>query len=210
MQAADQWVVAQGRTALSITLAPGQSIFVVFQRKTTQVGTKEDRTKGRVPRQLLAEIPGDWRVQFDTAYGGPATPVLFSQLVTWDQHPNDAIRYYSGRAVYSHQFSIPPITGHQPVYLTIDSIFNLATVRINGVDCGTLWTQPYRLDISKALRPGQNKIQIEVSNTWANRLIGDMRLPEHQRITWTTAPLSILEGKPLLKAGLEGRVRIEQ
>ena len=77
---------------------------------------------------------------------------------------------------------------------------------VNGIDCGTAWTYPYRVDISKALKPGMNKIRIEVSNTWANRLIGDT-LSQEKRITWTNAPFR-LAGKPLLPAGLTGPVRI--
>lgn len=209
-RAVDQWMQQQGRTDLSLDLAPRQSVFVVFQQKTTQQSAVGGPKAGHVKSRVLAEMAGNWKVAFDTAYGGPATPVLFSELASWSQHPTDAIRYYSGTAVYHNQFSIGQRVADQPAYLSIDSIFNLATVRINGIDCGTLWTPPYRLDVSKALRPGNNKIEIEVSNTWANRLIGDMHLPENKRITWTTAPLSILEGKPLLKAGLEGTVRIEQ
>ncbi|ULT41295.1 hypothetical protein KRR40_42585 [Niabella defluvii] len=60
----------------------------------------------------------------------------------------------------------------KPVYLSIDSVFNIATVIINGTDCGTIWTAPYQLDISKAIKAGNNTIEIKVSNTWANRLIG--------------------------------------
>ncbi|MBK7097148.1 MAG: hypothetical protein IPH58_00765 [Sphingobacteriales bacterium] len=79
---------------------------------------------------------------------------------------------------------------------------------INGIDCGTIWAKPYKLDISKAIKQGANNIEIKVTNTWYNRLIGDQLLPESERITWTTAPF-ILEGWPLLPAGLEKKVRIE-
>jgi hypothetical protein len=68
-----------------------------------------------------------------------------------------------------------------------------------------VWTAPYRVDITKALKRGINELNIEVTNTWANRLIGDERLPADKRITWTTAPYR-LQGKPLLPAGLIGRV----
>ena len=84
----------------------------------------------------------------------------------------------------------------------------MADVTINGVSCGILWTPPYRLDISKAIKKGTNIITIAVVNTWANRLIGDSKLPENKRITKTTAPFR-LEGKPLNPAGLLGPVIIQ-
>ncbi|MFI5158772.1 MAG: glycosylhydrolase-like jelly roll fold domain-containing protein, partial [Sphingobacteriales bacterium] len=82
-----------------------------------------------------------------------------------------------------------------------------ADVYVNGIHCGTAWTYPYRVNISKALKKGNNKIRIEVSNTWANRLIVDHALPENKRITWTNAVYR-LDNKPLLPAGLLGPVRI--
>ena len=84
----------------------------------------------------------------------------------------------------------------------------MATVKINGRDCGTLWTPPYRLDISDAVKPGINTIEIQVANTWANRLMGDNLLPEKDRITWTTAPFR-LKDKPLLKAGILGNISLQ-
>ncbi|MNG29003.1 hypothetical protein D3C85_1591910 [compost metagenome] len=83
----------------------------------------------------------------------------------------------------------------------------MAEVSINGKDCGTLWTFPFKTDISQALQKGKNTIIIKITNTWANRLIGDQKLPKEERLTWTTAPFR-LEGNPLLKAGLLGPVYI--
>jgi hypothetical protein len=54
---------------------------------------------------------------------------------------------------------------------------------------------------------GENQVRIEVSNTWANRLIGDQRLPVNKRITWTTAPFH-LANKPLQPAGLIGKIAV--
>ena len=50
---------------------------------------------------------------------------------------------------------------------------------------GGVWTPPYRLDISEWLHKGENQISVEVTTTWQNRLIGDSRLPEQERTTWT-------------------------
>ncbi|HEU0125024.1 MAG TPA: hypothetical protein VFQ56_01845, partial [Flavobacterium sp.] len=70
-----------------------------------------------------------------------------------------------------------------------------------------LWTFPFKTDISQALQKGKNTIVIKVTNTWANRLIGDQKLPKEERLTWTTAPFR-LEENPLLKAGLLGPIVI--
>ncbi len=60
----------------------------------------------------------------------------------------------------------------QQVYLNLGKVCDLATVRVNGIDCGTIWTAPYRADITVALKKGVNELEIEVTNTWANALKG--------------------------------------
>ncbi len=91
----------------------------------------------------------------------------------------------------------------------INNFSSIAEVKVNGVSCGVLWTPPYQLEISKALKKGENTIAVEITNTWANRLIGDQKIPVNKRITNTTAPFR-LAGKPLNPAGLLGPVTLER
>ena len=93
------------------------------------------------------------------------------------------------------------------VYLHLGAVANMAEVYVNGISCGTVWTAPYRVDISKAIKPGRNELKIEVVNTWANRMIGDARLPVEKRATSTVYPFK-MERKILLPAGLLGPVRV--
>jgi hypothetical protein len=51
-----------------------------------------------------------------------------------------------------------------------------ALVVINGQQAGVLWHPPYRLDVTKFLKPGQNKIEIHVYNTALNAWAG---IPPH-------------------------------
>ncbi|GAB3010477.1 glycosyl hydrolase [Niabella terrae] len=201
---ARNWQQRGGRTFMSLKLDGAAAVFVVFRRKARTRSVHQPPLK---EKQLLA-INTNWKVQFDTAMGGPRTTQSFSTLNLWNKHHLDAIRYYSGTAVYRNNFTLPVVNRKRTYYLDIDHIYDIASVRINGRDCGTLWTRPYRLDISAALKTGKNTIEIRVTNTWANRLIGDLQLPERQRISWTTAPLNFLEGQPLAPAGLQGPIRL--
>jgi len=169
--------------------------------------------------QTLLTLGGTWQVQFDSKMRGPAQPVAFANLTDWSQHSDAAIRHYSGTATYTQTFRWqPPKQLKQPkgkptgapsprVYLDLGTVANLAEVRVNGQPCGIAWTPPYRLDITQALKKGDNRVEINVTNTWANRLIGDQALPADQRPTWTPAPAPAA-GKPLLPAGLLGPVTI--
>jgi hypothetical protein len=62
---------------------------------------------------------------------------------------------------------------------------NVAQVILNGKDLGTVWTAPWRVDISEVVKEKGNQLQIEVVNLWPNRLIGDAKLPRDQRRTVT-------------------------
>ncbi|MNJ93854.1 F5/8 type C domain protein [compost metagenome] len=203
---ARNWSVVDGRLQLAIKLDANASVFVIFDRNTDQTKPVEGKNNWSefTTTQVLDK---DWQVTFDPAYGGPSKPVLFKDLTDWSLNQDSLIRYYSGTAIYNKNINIKSKKTDE-VWLDLGAVANIADVKVNNVSCGIVWTPPYRVEISKALRNGNNQISIELSNTWANRLIGDQRLPENKRITKTNAPYR-LEGKPLLKAGLLGPVTIQ-
>jgi hypothetical protein len=196
------WKALGSRTLLPVRLEASGSVFVVFRK---MAGGHEPATTGSAHEPVITQsLDAPWNVHFDTTLGGPSTPIVFASLEDWSKDANPAIRYYSGTAMYTKIFEWKGGTGR--VWLDLGRVANLAGVCVNGVDCGVAWTAPYRVEITKALRPGKNQLRIEVTNTWANRLIGDHDLPEAQRVTWTTAPYRS-DGK-LLEAGLLGPVTI--
>jgi hypothetical protein len=204
---AGKWNISKGRTSLPIQLEPNESVFIVFQ-KDTKNKSSNGGNNWLEPKTVL-NINGAWQVTFDPNLKGPKTSVVFDTLQDWSKRPEPEISYYSGTANYSKKFSWNVAANKQQrVWLDLGSIENMAQVIVNGVSCGVAWTAPYRVEITKAIHPGENELSIDVTNTWANRLIGDHALPEAERLTWTTAPYK-LEGKPLLKAGLLGPVTIE-
>ena len=198
------WKADNGRTIVTLQLPANASVFVVFRNQTA---LQEQRVMAPLPAKSLF-LNNHWQVHFDTAYGGPAAPVDLDSLISWTGLTDNRVKYYSGTAVYSNSFEWKTATVPKSIWLSLERIENIATIKVNGKNCGTLWTPPYRVNISGALKPGNNTIEITVANTWANRLIGDQFLPEKERITWTTAPFR-LKDKPLLAAGIIGNVKIE-
>jgi len=203
---AGDWKIVNDRTVLTIKLDASGSIFVVLKKTTS--ATKTTAHQNWPKTITIQTLTQTWSVQFAKSFGGPEKPVVFTSLNDWSKNANDAIKYYSGTAVYSQIFNWL-LKSANDLWLDVGKIYNLADVYVNGVFCGTAWTYPYRVNIGKALKKGRNEIRIEVSNTWANRLIGDHALPEDKRITWTNAVYR-LDGKPLLPAGLIGPVKIVQ
>lgn len=191
-----------GRTSMPLEFAPHGSLFVIF-RKPADVA----QAKGRNFPEFkpLQELGGPWTVQFDPRWGGPAA-IEFPKLISWSAHAEDGIKFYSGTAVYRKTFPLhaKPQSG---VFLDLGQVHVVAQVQLNGKDLGVVWTPPYRVDITDAVRLGENQLAISVANLWPNRLIGEQSLPPEKRLTSTTwNPFG--KDSPLLESGLLGPVRL--
>jgi hypothetical protein len=112
------------------------------------------------------------------------------------------VKYFSGTATYSKQLTLSPgaASGDRRLYLDLGWVHVVAQVRVNGHELGMLWKPPFRLDITEAVRPGENKLEVLVSNQWVNRLIGDEQLPPENEYGPDGAVKAIpdwfLRGKP--------------
>ena len=69
--------------------------------------------------------------------------------------------------------------------MALETLHCTASVYVNGIFCGDIWKRPFRLDIAKALRPGKNKLQLEVRST----IINTMLSPEIAAAETEEAPL---------------------
>ena len=201
------WKIENSRILVPVELEVGGSVFVVLRTPTKSLAGAV-KTKSAV--QNVQTLSTAWTVSFDPKLGGPKAPVKWNALQDWSLSADSTIQYYSGTAVYNQTFNWK-VTAKKAaeVWLNLGKVDNLAEVFVNGVPCGIAWTAPYRVNITKALKPGSNNIKIKVTNTWANRLMADHRLPKEKQITWTNAPYR-LDGKALLPAGLMGPVVIER
>ncbi|MFV8341299.1 glycosyl hydrolase [Flavobacterium sp. XS2P39] len=199
------WKTENGRTIIPLQFDKNESYFVIFK------DVKEPQKKSVTGQnwsdfETVETLSENWAVQFDPKFHGPSETVETAALFDWSTATNDSIKYYSGTAIYKKDFSWKGKSNGK-IWLDLGKIANIAEVSVNGKDCGTLWTYPYKVDISEALKKGKNTLTIKITNTWANRLIGDQKLSKEDRLTWTTAPFR-LEGRDLLKAGLLGPVTI--
>lgn len=157
------------------------------------------------------EISGPWTVHFDPKWGGPEKEV-FQELKSWIDFDKPEIKYYSGKATYLKSFKIrKQEIKNKKVFLDLGLVQELAVVRLNGHTFPVDWMPPFKVDISKYLTIGENKLEVVVINQWPNRLIGDGKLPVDQRIAKTNylkfyAPDA---DKYLRESGLMGPVKLQ-
>lgn len=173
-----------GQTAVPMEFAPRQSFFVVF-RKPANSGISRGKERRNFPRiEVVREIRGPWELSFDPKWGGPEK-VTFNTLQDWTQRPEEGIRYYSGTATYRQSFDLPEKVTGRRLFLDLGVVNYLAAVRVNGKDLGVVWTAPWRVEITHAVKLHDNSLEIDVVNLWTNRLIGDAKLPPEKRFTKT-------------------------
>ena len=178
MQELPDFVDDSRYTSILVKFQQAQSFFFVFRKKIIAKQIARKRNFPETPE--VTAISGPWRVKFDEAWGGPASPVTFRQLEDWTKRPETGIKYYSGTATYMNSFDLT-VQRSGPTknrYLDLGAVNHIAQVKLNGVSLGTVWTAPWRIKIPTGLlKSGKNTLVIEVTNVWANRLIGDEQEP---------------------------------
>ncbi|MDR2673322.1 MAG: hypothetical protein LBC18_00230 [Opitutaceae bacterium] len=135
------------------------------------------------PAMPAAPAGGAWDVTFPPGLGAPAH-VRLEKLAPWSAHADAGVKYFSGTATYTRAFHAARdwLTDGARVLLDLGGVGDIAEVAVNGKPLGILWKPPYRIDITGALRAGGNRLEIKITNQWTNRLIGDLALPDGEKI----------------------------
>jgi hypothetical protein len=165
-----------------------------FVVESTKAGRYSIATvKGRSLSAVVAAPPAPldlssgWAVSFPPGSGAPKA-VTLDHLASLSLHSEPGVRYFSGTASYTKTFDIPAamLGASREIYLDLGEVKNLVRVKVNGIDLGVLWKRPFRVAVTSALRPGRNRVVLEVTNMWGNRLIGDEQLPDD--CAWLPVP----------------------
>jgi hypothetical protein len=195
---------SQGRTIVPLDLAPQEAVFVVFKVKTHVT----DRVIAQPARVKRLTVSGPWSVHFQEKRGAP-DHATFNELRPWNTHSDEGIRYFSGTARYETTFEVPDCwTRNRHLEINLGSVRNVAEVKVNGHSAGVLWERPFEADISSFLHPGSNLLEVRVTNTWVNRLIGDQQ-PNAAHFAFSSFNPYRAES-PLNDSGLLGPVTIEE
>lgn len=192
------YAVRDGRTEVQLHLVPDDAVFVVFSGKG-----KSSETVPATDEKVVMEMAGPWQVAFQENRGAPAT-ATFDSLASYTESEVFGIKYFSGVAIYTKTMAVDAVG--ERMFIDLGQVCDLAEVYVNGSYCGTAWKQPYRVEVTDALKPGENRLEIKVANTWPNRLIGDEQ-PGAERVAWTDSR-AYRADDPLRPAGLLGPVTL--
>jgi len=165
---------ASDRSEVKLDLAPGASVILRTYRAGASVPAEPAALMTRQPvgRTLLGDsrpLNGNWQVKFLS--GGPVMPEAFStaELASWTQLGDTNAQSFAGTAVYSLRFDAPGGLDTKDFQLDLGTVCQSARVRLNGEEYGTLFTPPFRVVVDH-LKPRDNVLEVEVTNTSANRI----------------------------------------
>jgi len=150
---------------------PGRYMFQPARGRARQFET------GPLPAPLA--IRGPWEVRFAPNWGAPER-VTLEELISWSDHPDPGVKFFSGTATYTKTITVPSgfTARDHRLRLSLGRVAVIAEVAMNGRPLGTLWKAPFDLDVTDAVKPGDNEIEVKVVNLWINRQIGDEHLAE--------------------------------
>jgi alpha-L-rhamnosidase len=187
------------RTVVTVPFEARGSAFIVFRG----VAGPAQQELPSTSTEVVMDLNAAWQLSFIKGPSAPAPRI--SSSGDWREVSDS--RYFSGTALYQRELQVTASHIRDgSLFLDLGAVGDIAKLRVNGVEVITLWKAPYRVDVTQHLRAGSNKLEIEVTNLWVNRLIGDAQ-PGAKPVTFTTLP-TYEASAPLRASGLIGPVRL--
>jgi alpha-L-rhamnosidase len=206
--------VENGRTVVPLRFDPDGSALIVFRQSSSPTASAAPPAAPAVEAvaTTLSQLEGNWTLQFQPGRGAPEGGMP-ATVGSWTDSNIPGIRYFSGTGTYTRTFDLKwsaltrkSLASGRRFVLDLGEVADIATVTLNGRKLRTLWKPPYKLDVTDAVRPGRNVVELSVTNLWVNRLIGDEQ-PGAVKVAHLSEPAYRADA-PLRRSGLIGPVRL--
>lgn len=199
--------VGNGGSTVRVDLPAAGSVFVVFR---PAAGGSSAPQPPATQTELTLPVHGPWSLGFPDGWGIREGSRLIEPLTSWTDSDQVGVKYFSGTATYTTTVELTDeaLSNKHRLAIDLGDVKEMARVFFNDKPLGIVWTPPYRLKLGDAVRPGKNQLKVEVTNLWANRLIGDLTHPEQGTYTRTNMAQAFKAGDKPLPSGLLGPVRI--
>ena len=178
-ETASTWRCDGVRTHVSVPFSVCGSKFIVFRTPTTETASRPSERPSS-PRAI--PVSGPWTVSFPNSYlpnplaRGREERLTLARLVSWSEHPDVGVRYFSGTAKYERTLERPTCAPGSRIELDLGEVKEVSEVFVGDRTVAVLWKPPFRVDLTEAFRTNDSiRISVRVANLWANRLIGDER-----------------------------------
>lgn len=197
------------RTIIPLGLNENESYYIVFkgeghgEMKNLSVASNFDLQK---PLKQLDHL---WDIQFKNDWLKSDFSLEKQTLFDWTSSSDERIKYFSGTARYTTSFELTEKEAKSALAINFDNVGTIATIKLNGKEVGTVWTNPYRISISQAVTTGTNVLEVDVTNNWINQMMWQNKKAKNKRETWEL--VHALEKMPkteIMPSGIWGKVWI--
>jgi hypothetical protein len=160
------------------TTQNGKSLLVASAKVDIELHQNNQLTKFNLEQPVKINLDGPWRMQFQPKLDKPFD-TTFSTLIDFSQSLDARIKYFSGTVKYTkeHSFSPNQLNSKKRIYLDLGALHDIVSLKVNGKFVGVDWYPPFEYDITDLLKSGTNHFELDVTNNWSNRLIGDEQAP---------------------------------
>ncbi len=195
-----------GETQVRLVLQPGDALVLrALKTEVDHPAWPYTTIKG-----VSTVLEGPWKLEFID--GGPELPASRSlqELGSWTDGGDEKSAAFSGTGSYRTRFSLPTTTA-DGWYLELGEVHETASIFVNNQHAGSLWCNPFHLDITPFLKKGENELEIQVTNLMANRIAAMDRVGQE----WKNFFFVNIDYKPFdasgwepMPSGLLGPVRL--
>ena len=119
-------------------------------------------------KNLVKYVGETWKISWSD-YQGVRHQIRSDTLKSWTDWPE--LGLFSGVVSYETGFVLKNQELKKQMVLDVGQVHESAEVYINGIKAGCVWTTPFRINISKFLKKGENTLVLEVVNKSQNRII---------------------------------------
>lgn len=136
----------------------------------------EDDIIGYIEEETLSPILlEEWHLKTNLRdHEGILTPIDLELEKLKDWREIDELQYCSSKGIYTTSFNLTKeyLQENSILYLSLGRVHDAAIVRINGTECPPLLVYPYEVYITSLVKEGENQVEVEITPTLRNRLIG--------------------------------------
>jgi len=155
-----------GGTDVRLQMAPGQSLLL----KTFPDMVQADKWPYYKAADNSIAINKGWKLSFTQSEPAIADTFNIDSIIPWTELPLDTAKVNFGTGRYTVTFSIDNPSAADEWMLDLGDVRESARIYVNGHEAGTAWSVPFRLNIGKYLKKGNNTLTIDVTNLQANRI----------------------------------------
>lgn len=156
----------KGVACIRLSLRSGESIIVRTYKDEDVVAEPWHYAK---PQPVSLSLDKGWNFHFVQSEPRITGKYVLDELGSWTEADIPDVRVNMGTGCYTIRFVLPEMNADDWL-LSLGDVRESARVRVNGREVTTLWSVPYITSVGNYLRPGENLLEVEVTNLPANRI----------------------------------------